>query len=187
MANRLHQVLSFANVAGGGNASLPHSLNVNAVALIPDRIFFDTAGFTATADATQVTVTNTTGGILSVDVWLEILHSELRVFGAEATTFLIPRPFVSIGGSAGGGSGTAQVFRYSASGAEGSDFFITLPAARASDAYRIQMTQAGGATVIGYSLPDAVAGDRTTTQFRVQTTTSLVSGHVFDIRVEDPT
>lgn len=45
--------------------------------------------------------------------------------------------------AAGGGSGTAQVFRYSVTGSEGNPFPITLPGVRATANYNVQIQQAG--------------------------------------------
>jgi hypothetical protein len=87
------------------------------------------------------------------------------------------------GGS--GSSGNPQAFRFTATGAEGSDFTVLLPAARASDVYHVEATLAGAALIIGIDCPDLLAGDRTTTQFRVVTTFPLTAGDQIDFVVLD--
>ena len=82
--------------------------------------------------------------------------------------------------------GLEQRFRYTATGSEGTDFSITLPAARASDDYIITASLSDVAAIFGMSFPNGLAGDRTTTIFRVVTTAPLVSGDIIEFRVADP-
>lgn len=91
-------------------------------------------------------------------------------------------------GPGGGGSGTAQSFRYTVTGAEPdtSDFLVTLPVARATDVYRVTYGLAGVAVIVGLDFPDLVAGDRTTTQFRVIATALMQAGDQIDFYVTDP-
>lgn len=66
---------------------------------------------------------------------------------------------------------------YTATGAEGTDFTVTIGgAAMASDDYEVLWAPKGVTTVPIPDLPDVVAGDRTTTTFRVVTADVLTSG-----------
>lgn len=91
------------------------------------------------------------------------------------------------GGGGGGSSSSAQRFTYTATGAEGSDFNVALPVARASDTYTIQATQGDAASILGFHFPNTLAGDRTLTQFRVVTTAAVTAGDTFMFTVDDPT
>ncbi|HVO31351.1 MAG TPA: hypothetical protein VMV18_11460 [bacterium] len=68
-----------------------------------------------------------------------------------------------------------QTFVYTATGAEGSDFNVALPTAEADDAYEVQGALIDPSNILAFSFPNALAGDRTTTQFRVITTSALVA------------
>jgi hypothetical protein len=186
MATRLHQVLSFVAVGGGLQTSLPHSINVNGVAWIPDIVLRDNGNFTIDAvTTTTVTVTNTGGAAGTCNVWLFLLHSEERAFGtfgASQTHNLTPNPFIV---ASGGNTGNPAAFTFTATGAEGSDFFVTLPTARGNDTYKVQGTLSGVASIIGFNCPNTVAGDRTTTQFRVITSGSVTAGDQIDFYVTD--
>jgi len=71
------------------------------------------------------------------------------------------------------------------------DHMVTIPgAAMADDSYVVVATQASLSGVSGiYSIvtPDVAAGDRTTTEFRVQTSVPLVSGDYIDFMIMDRT
>jgi hypothetical protein len=188
MANRLHQVLTFTNVAAAGQAVLPHNINVNDVALLPDILFLDNGDFSViSCTTTALTVQNNGIGADSVDVWLFRLHTFDREFGPSSVVNLSPQPFVVTGGGGGGGggSGNPQAFRYIATGAEGSDFFVTLPAARPTDIYRVSVVCSGVTSIVDFDAADLLVGDRTTTQFRLITSASLTAGDQFDILVFD--
>jgi len=90
-------------------------------------------------------------------------------------------------GGGGGGGGNPQRFLYTATGAEGSDFMVNLPAARATDTYLVEGTSQGVTMIVAYDFPDLLAGDRTTTAFRVITTGSLTAGDQIYFNVADPT
>lgn len=92
------------------------------------------------------------------------------------------------GPGGGGSSGNVQSFRYTVTGAEPdpSDFMVTLPAPRATDDYRVTYGLAGVAVIVGLDFPDLLAGDRTTTQFRVIATTDMTAGDQIDFYVSDP-
>lgn len=91
-----------------------------------------------------------------------------------------------------GPTGTAlqaglQSFRYTVTGAEPdlSDFFVTLPVARADDIYRVQGTLAGVALIVGFDCPDVAAADRTTTEFRFVSTAPMTAADQIDFLVMD--
>lgn len=71
MATQLKNIVQFVNVAAGGTAVLPHGLNINGVGLIPDLLMQPRPDFTVTADDTNITVTNNSLGVATVDVCVE--------------------------------------------------------------------------------------------------------------------
>lgn len=91
------------------------------------------------------------------------------------------------GGGGGGGGGNPQRFVYTANGTEGSDFNVNLPAARVSDLYNVVAQLQGVTNMFGIDLPDILAGDRTTTQFRVVTTSPVINGDRIYFEASDPT
>lgn len=108
-ATRLLQIVKFVNVAPADTVTLPHNINVDGAPKIPDFIAGDVGGFTITADATTVTVTNTNPAMASVDVWLELKHTIPRQLSGGVAN-LDPQPFVAAaGGGGGGGGGTIAV------------------------------------------------------------------------------
>lgn len=188
MADALSQVLSFVAVGAGLQATLPYRLGVSGVAVLPDIIFLDENDFDVVAvTTTDVTVQNNGLVPASIDLWLWRMHTIDRCFGNNAINNLSPQPFIVRGGGGGGSVSTNQVFRYTATGAEGTDFNITLPAARASDLYNVLGTPAGVAGIVPFNFPDLIAGDRTTTQFRCITTAPLAAGDQLDLLVIDRT
>lgn len=76
--------------------------------------------------------------------------------------------------------GEAQRFTFTAAGGEGSDFTVTLPTAMSTDDYVVIGTLNSVAVIFGFNCPDTLAGDRTTTAFRVITTTALTAGDKID-------
>ena len=186
MADRLNQVLTFTAVPALGQASLPYRLGVQGVAVLADFIFVDTPNFTIIGQPNTATVTVQNNGLVAatVNVWMMRLHTFDRAFGDNAIQNLTPQPYIIYGGSSSGGGGSSiQAFRYIATGAEGSDFNITLPAARASDLYRVFATPASVAEITPLSFPDTLAGDRTTTQFRCVTGANLTINDQIDLLV----
>lgn len=185
MGQQLKNIVRFTAVPAGGSAQLPHDLHVDGRAVVPDVVFGDETDFTVDADDTNVMVTNTGGVASDLNVYVEHWHTYERVFGDQADTELAPQPFrMTSGGSASGG-GATTTFRYTATGGEGSDFFVSLPAARANDDYAVMVAQAGVAAILGIDLPDLAAGDRTTTQFRVVTSAAIQAGDQLDFVVQD--
>ena len=192
-ANRLYNILTFTNVGAGATTAQLHLLNVNEVNKIPDFIWGNNSNFTLAANATQVTVTNNGLGPETIEVWCCYLYSVLRVFGGSGTTSLTPDPYILVGGGGASGtsSGNPQRFVYTCSGAEGSDFNVLLPLARANDIYLVFPALDGVAASANaaYALdcPDLLVGDRTTTQFRVRTTASVEQGDQLAFIAIDPT
>lgn len=95
-----------------------------------------------------------------------------------------PGPTGPTGSGGSGSTGNLQAFRFTATGGEGSDFVVTLPAPRASSVYHVGGTLAGATLIVGIDCPDD-PGDRTTTQFRVITTGPVATGDRFDFVVVD--
>lgn len=80
------------------------------------------------------------------------------------------------------GGGNIQRFRHTCTGAEGTSILVTLPATRGNNTYNVQATQATYTTLLMFGCP---LGDRTTTQFRIRTSTAVTAGDSFDIVVSD--
>jgi hypothetical protein len=60
--------------------------------------------------------------------------------------------------------------------ADGSDFMVALPFAMPSDVYEVAPSMVNGVAAVIIQCPDSLAGDRTTTQFRVLTSAALANG-----------
>lgn len=112
MATQLKNIVRFTNVAVGATVALPHGLTISPPGggdqgVVPDVLLPSRGGFTVTANATNVSVTNNTASIASVDVLAEHWHSMERAFGDVAVEELTPQPFVvnlDASGAAGIGS-----------------------------------------------------------------------------------
>src|SRR5574342_662993 len=167
MANQLYNILTFTNIASGASSAQNHLLNTSdGVNRIPDFIWVNNPQFAPVVTSTQVTVTNTGGSAASCNVWCAYLHTLLREFGSLANLNLTPDPYILISGGFGGlPAGNEQRFVYTATGAEGSDFMITLPFARANDTYLVFTAMDGVTNLLDIDTPNILAGDRTTTQF----------------------
>jgi hypothetical protein len=183
---QLNQVVTATNLAPGASVALPHNINVNGVPKIPDFVFPDNSNFSVVS-CTSSTLTVKNGGTANQtgNFWLWEQFSTDRAYGGKQITFLTPHPFVPAGGTGGGGGATTEAFRYIATGAEGSDFNVVLPSARAVDTYKVFGSCAGVALIFAMDYPDLLPGDRTTTQFRVVTTGSLTAGDQIDFFVTD--
>lgn len=72
--------------------------------------------------------------------------------------------------SAGGSGASWQRVAYTATGAEGADFFVPIGTTLAADSYEAVLSPqlVGGTFLPVCDFPNEVAGDRTTTQFRVR-------------------
>ena len=95
MAARLTSIVAFASIPIGGSASAAHGLQLsNGRKLIPDEILVDVAGqATISADNTNVTVFNTTGSQLTINVLCKAWEGIERAFGVQGQQALVPRPF----------------------------------------------------------------------------------------------
>lgn len=194
MPNTLKQEFS-VTVAAGGFTIVTHSLNVNGVAVKPDTVFFDRLNTgldvnPANVTTTTIRVDNPTGGAITANMLIEAWHTIEREFGAGVQSIagaLSPQPFVVTGGGGSGSLKNVQAFQYVATGAEGSDFSVPLPAGRANDLYQLQCTQGDVTVIVAYQFPNLLVGDRTTTQFRMVTSAAVSAGDTFMFLVYDPT
>ena len=73
-------LLTFNAVPPATPTVQPHLLNVDAVAMLPDRLEGNNAEFALSADNTNVTVVNNGAGVDTVQVWVQVLHSIPRAF-----------------------------------------------------------------------------------------------------------
>ncbi len=71
-----------------------------------------------------------------------------------------------------------RLVTYTATGSEGTDFFVPIGATLSADTYALMWCASDVTIVPVASLPTAAGSDRTTTQFRVTTADSLTSGDV---------
>lgn len=189
MPNVLKSALTFVGVAAGGQATLPHQLANNGVALQPSIISFDSRspGFVYVA-STSTTVTIQNNNLVPADctILCEWWHTIERAFPGAPPPLVLPTTPVIVGESTagGGGSSTLQAFTYTCTGAEGNDFMVPLPAARANDNYAVVATLSSVTATFALNCPDTLAGDRTTTEFRVITSAPVVAGDLIDFHVE---
>lgn len=106
-------------------------------------------------------------------------------------SFTCCQAFVPSCDSSGGGGGpptpsTNQVFRYVATGAEGTQFTVALPALRASANYNVQITQ-GGPLANVFKTPRALVSTFTNTDFDVELAAAAEAGDILMFTVEDLT
>ena len=102
-ATILKNVLAFTGLGVGVPSAQPHLLKVNSVTVAPKIVLPTDGGYTITADATNVTVTRTTGDA-TVNVYVEYWHSIEDVTPPGGLGSLVPF-IVNPGG--GGSSGVA--------------------------------------------------------------------------------
>jgi len=72
---------------------------------------------------------------------------------------------------------------YVATGVEGTDFMVTIGVTLPNDTYEVYWAPKGVALIPVLDLPDTLAGDRTTTQFRVITSSALTAGDILSFLV----
>lgn len=72
---------------------------------------------------------------------------------------------------------------YVATGAEGSDFNVPIGATLVNDTYQVFWAPKGVTMIPVVDLPNTLAGDRTTTTFRVITSASLTAGDTLSFLV----
>lgn len=79
----------------------------------------------------------------------------------------------------------ARIVSYTATGSEGVDFMVPIGVTLPNDSYDVGFFGAAGAAIIPavWDFPNAVAGDRTATQFRVLIPAPLQAGDVFKFQV----
>lgn len=79
----------------------------------------------------------------------------------------------------------ARVVSYTATGSEGTDFMVPIGTALPADDYDVGFFGAAGAASIPavWDFPNALAGDRTTTEFRVLVPSVLSAGDVFKFQI----
>lgn len=191
MADQLLNVVTFAAVAPGGVVALPHLIQSNGVAYLPDVLWRDNGDF-AIVSTTDTTLTVRNDGAAPADcnVLVMLVHSIFRALGADTASSnfaagLTPRPFVAAAGSSGGG-GSALDFTYVATGAETDVFLVTLPAAMPSDDYVVIATMGEAAAFLAVAIPDGI-GDRTTTDFVCWTSLAPTAGDTIDFHVAERT
>ncbi|MCW5800876.1 MAG: hypothetical protein KIT31_00575 [Deltaproteobacteria bacterium] len=80
----------------------------------------------------------------------------------------------------------SQNFVYTCNGTEGTNFLVTLPRAQPDDGYFVTASLAAVTSIFSVSLPNTVAGDRTTTQFRVKTSSAVANGDKIELHIYDP-
>ncbi len=85
-------------------------------------------------------------------------------------------------GCSGGG---ARIVSYTATGIEGVDFTVSIGVTLALDTYDVGFFGAAGATMVPavWDFPNALAGDRTTSTFRVLIPDVLVAGDIFKFQI----
>jgi len=105
----LKNILNFQT---GGPTSIPHGLNVNGVARIPQFIAANASGFTITADATNVTIAPSGNVNVFTEIWHTIEDVESLPGGIPPADF----PFIVASGGGSGPDVDAFVFNANALG-----------------------------------------------------------------------
>jgi hypothetical protein len=184
VANTLKSQLTYT-LAAGASLALPHNLSLNGTGAEPDFISIENPDFDyVSSTTTTVTMINNGLVLASCRILCELWHTIERVFG-DGTPALPAGPFISRGVNMSGGATTPdQVFTYTCTGAEGSDFFIVLPVARPDDDYVPQVSCGGVTGILTFDMPDLVALDRTTTQFRVVSSAVVQLADRLDVTVQ---
>ncbi len=81
-------------------------------------------------------------------------------------------------------SGSPRIITYTATGAEGVDFMVPIGTTLATDEYEVGLFGiAGAANFPILDFPSALAGDRTTSQFRVLSAATLTAGDVLKFQL----
>ncbi len=181
MSATILQVIQAITIPAGNTLVVAHGLRNGLNALKPNIVQpdRDTPILVTSADDTNVEYSNPDIDAHTANFLVQFDHSiQQAVKGA-------PIEFYYQGGGTGGAAATEQVFRYTADGGDGSDFFIPLPAARANDSYVITASLVNAPAIYAWRFPEGSIPDRTTLQFRMITTVALTIGDVFDFRVID--
>jgi hypothetical protein len=107
VSTQLYNIVTFANVAGGATVTLPHLVNEDGRAFVPDLVVGDAAGFMKSdvvVTSTNLTVKNATNDVRSINVWVQRLHTRERFFGPRFVLNLLPLPIIIMPGGDGGGA-----------------------------------------------------------------------------------
>lgn len=104
MGTILKNVVSFTGLAVGVPTALPHRMNVNGYAVIPQVVLPSQPGFTVTANTINVTVTRTVDAPTdSINIYCEHWHTIEDLEPPGGLGSLVP--FIGSGGGGGGGLG----------------------------------------------------------------------------------
>jgi hypothetical protein len=183
MPASIYQNILAVNLAAGASVIVPHTLRnirdhgdgVVPTVIMPDR---SSTIIVVTADDTNVEFRNDGLDADAANFLCQFDHTiQQAVDGA-------PIQFWYKGGGVGG-SGVEQAFRFTAAGGEGSDFVVAIPVAMPDDSYVVEATLAGVTAIFGLDAVDLLAGDRTTTQFRVITTAAVTAGDQIDFLLKN--
>jgi hypothetical protein len=99
MAERLKNVLSFANLAPGASITIPHGLNTGATGmrpLAPDMIYLPSPDLDVASDTINVTLTNLGAEPLSGSVLVEAWHTIERAFADVNDEDLPVKPYIVV-------------------------------------------------------------------------------------------
>lgn len=163
MATRLIEIVTAEGVAAGATVVIPHHLNVDGNAKIPDWISRDNMGFAGVAaDDDSVTVRNDTGDAADIELYLFYDHTIQRVYGDSSVLQLTPAPFwISGAGSTSTSSGIVDTFVYRPGGAAAgpsvfasfSDLYAAMVAARTAAGGNIPITLMYDASLGAVTVP----------------------------------
>lgn len=123
MPSVLRNIIALTDLVVGVPVVTAHGIKVNGVATIPHLLAATAAGFTITADATNITVTRSASSAAAVSIYAERWHSfdnaQPLPSGINSALF----PFVTQGSSGAGGMGgagtTNTIAKFTAAGAIG--------------------------------------------------------------------
>jgi hypothetical protein len=132
---KLKNILAFTGLTVGVPVVRAHGLTWNPDRkVIPDICLLDEAGYTVTADDTNVTITRTTGPA-DVNMLVESWHTIERAFGASSIVHLTPQPIVIEGAGSGGAGTTVKAFSIAVPSNQGTDdVTIAIPGTAMADA-----------------------------------------------------
>jgi hypothetical protein len=182
---------------GGSPTSLQNTAAVDVNPVAADdaitveviTVGYDNAGSVPSGLAINLTLSSTSGSVaLAITVQDEGVsvpntpHTQLNFTGngVLATDTGGGVTEINIPGA------VTERFRYTAGGAAASsDFMVTLPSAMPDDSYIVKAQLVDASSIMGIRCPDALLGDRTTTEFRVILTAPLATGETIDFLVTD--
>jgi hypothetical protein len=110
MATRLFNIVRFTAVPVAAQATLPHFINLDDRAVVPDEILRSNGDFSiVSVTATDVTVQNDGAAPANVDVLCQRWDPFMRAFGVADQPSLTPQPFVAAAGVGGNFASVADV------------------------------------------------------------------------------